>query len=48
MECQVIYPPSFMFHLIITNRNQNTMACTKHTPRTPNVDRPATAIGSDV
>ena len=24
------------------------MACTKQTPRNPNVDRPATAIGSDV
>ena len=37
-----------MFHLIIINRNQNTMACTKQTPRNPNVDRPTTAIGSDV
>ena len=37
-----------MFHLIIINRNQNTMTCTKQTPRNPNVDRPATAIGSDV
>ena len=26
----------------------NTMSCTKQTPRNPNVDRPATAIGSDV
>ena len=24
------------------------MACTKQTPKNPNVDRPATAIGSDV
>ena len=24
------------------------MACTKQTPRNPNIDRPATAIGSDV
>ena len=24
------------------------MACTKQTPRNPNVDRPATALGSDV
>ena len=24
------------------------MACTKQMPRNPNVDRPATAIGSDV
>ena len=24
------------------------MACTKQTPRNPNMDRPATAIGSDV
>ena len=37
-----------MFHLIIINRNQNTMAHTKQTPRNPNVDRPATALGSDV
>ena len=37
-----------MFHLIIIDRNQNTMACTKQTPRNPNVNRPATAIGSDV
>ena len=37
-----------MFHLIIFNRNQNTMAHTKQTPRNPNVDRPATTIGSDV
>ena len=37
-----------MFHLIIINRNQNTMACTKQTPRNPNVDRPPTALGSDV
>ena len=36
-----------MFHLII-NRNQNTMAHTKQIPRNPNVDRPTTAIGSDV
>ena len=37
-----------MFHLIITNRNENTMAPTKQTPRNPNVDRPATELGSDV
>ena len=37
-----------MFHLSIINRNQNTMACIKQTPRNPNVDRPATALGSDV
>ena len=37
-----------MFHLLIINRNQYTMARTKQTPRNPNVDRPATAIGSDV
>ena len=37
-----------MFHLIIINRNQNTMAHTKQTPRNPNVDRPATGLGSDV
>ena len=37
-----------MFHLIIINRNQNTMARTKQTPTNPNVDRPATALGSDV
>ena len=37
-----------MFHFIIMNRNQNTMAHTKQTPRNPNVDRPAAAIGSDV
>ena len=37
-----------MFHLIIINRNQNTMAQTKQKPRNPNVDRPATAVGSDV
>ena len=37
-----------MFHLIIINRNQNTMARTKQAPRNPNVDRPATALGSDV
>ena len=37
-----------MFHLIIINRNQNTMAHTKQTPRNPNVDRCANAIGSDV
>ena len=24
------------------------MACTKQTPRNPNVDRPATTLGSDV
>ena len=47
MECKIIYLPNFMFHLIIINRNQNTMAHTKQTPRYPNVDRPATAIGSD-
>ena len=48
MEYKFIYPPNFMFHLIIINRNQNTMAHTKQTPRNPNVDRPATAIDSDV
>ena len=37
-----------MFHLIIINRNQNTMVCTKQTPRNPNVDRPATAVGNNV
>ena len=37
-----------MFHLIIINRNQNTMAHTKQTPRNPHVERLATAIGSDV
>ena len=37
-----------MFHLIIINSNQNTMAHTKQTPRNPNVDRLATALGSDV
>ena len=37
-----------MFHLIIINKNQNTMAHTKQTPRNLNVDRPATAVGSDV
>ena len=37
-----------MFYLIIINRNQNTMAHSKQTPRNPNVDRPATALGSDV
>ena len=37
-----------MFHLIIINRNQNTMARTKQTPRNPHVNRPTTAIGSDV
>ena len=37
-----------MFHLIIINRNQNTMVHTKQTPRNPHVDRPTTAIGSDV
>ena len=37
-----------MFHLIIINRNQNTMARTKQTPRNPHVDKPTTAIGSDV
>ena len=37
-----------MFHVIIINKNQNTMAHTKQMPRNPNVDRPATAIGSDV
>ena len=37
-----------MYHLIVINRNENTMACTKQTPRNPNIDRPATAIGSDV
>ena len=37
-----------MFHLIIINRNQITISHTKQTPRNPNIDRPATAIGSDV
>ena len=37
-----------MFHLIIINRNQNMMACTKQTPRNPHVSRPTTAIGKDV
>ena len=37
-----------MFHLIIINRNQNTMACTKQTPKNPHESRPTTAIGSDV
>ena len=37
-----------MFHLIIINKNQYVMVRTKQTPRNPNVDRPATAIGSDV
>ena len=37
-----------MFHLIIINRNQNAMAHTKQTPRNPHVDKPTTAIGSDV
>ena len=37
-----------MFHLIIINRNQNTMPHTKQTPRNLNVDSPAPAIGSDV
>ena len=35
-------------YFIVTDRNPNTMAQTKQTPRNPNVDRPATAIGSDV
>ena len=34
-----------MFHII--NRDQYTMACTKQTPRNPNVNRPTMAIGSD-
>ena len=37
-----------MFHLSILNRNQNTMAHTKQPPRNPHVDKPTTAIGSDV
>ena len=37
-----------MFYLIIINRDQNTKAHTKQTPRNPNVDRPATTVGSDV
>ena len=37
-----------MFHLLIINRNQNTMAHTKQTPRNPHESRPTTAIGSYV
>ena len=48
MECKIIYPPNFTFHLIIINRNQNTMAHTKQTPINPNVETPVTAIGSDL
>ena len=45
MEYKIIYPPNFMFHLIIINRNQNTMARTKQTPRNSHESRPTTAIG---
>ena len=48
MEYKIIYPPNFMFSLIIINRNQNTMANTKQMPRNSYVDRSTTAIGSDV
>ena len=37
-----------MFHLNIINKNQNTMAGTKQTPRNSHVDKPTTALGSDV
>ena len=47
-EYKFLYPPNFMFHLIIINRNQSTMAHTKQTPRNPHIDKPTAAIGSDV
>ena len=43
-----MYLPNFVFHLIIITRNQNSKVCTKQTPRNPNVNRPAAAVGSDV
>ena len=48
MEYKNKYPPNFMLHFIIINRNPNTMAHTKQTPRNPHVHKPTTAIGSDV